>query len=77
MSNADAVKALESQIFENTGSNCKSKEYRDMTKAIQLKLRGTRYAEARNQIRSGALGVKDVCTQDYINSKAPGAGSKA
>ena len=78
LSNEDIVRDLETQIFEVTGENCKSKEYRDMTKAIQLKLRGTRYADTRNLIRDGTINVNDVCTDDFINSKtAPSAGPKS
>lgn len=76
-SNEDIVRDLETQVFEVTGENCKSKEYRDMTKAIQLKLRGTRYADTRTMIRDGSLEIKEVCTDDFINSKtAPSAQAK-
>ena len=60
--NRDIVDALENQLVEVNGNDCKTKDYRDMTKAVQLKLRGTRYVETRNKIRSGALTIGEVCT---------------
>ena len=48
LQNKDIVDAIENQLLEVNGNDCKTKEYRDMTKAIQLKLRGTRYVEARS-----------------------------
>ena len=70
MSNKDIVDALENQLFNVSGNDPKTRQYRDMTKALQLKLRGTRYIEARNNIRSGEVKIEDVCTDEYINSKA-------
>ena len=42
-----------------------------MTKSIQLKLRGSRYVDTRNKLRATELTVEEVCTEDFINAKAP------
>lgn len=75
-SNAQIVEQLETQIFESSGSNSKSKEYRDMTKSIQLKLRGTRFVEIRSAIRQKKISVEDVCSDDFIKGKTAIPGAK-
>ena len=57
MSNKDIVDALENQLFSVSGNDAKTIQYKNMTKNLQLKLRGTRYVEARKNIRKGDVTI--------------------
>lgn len=75
LKNAEVVHLLENQLFEATGGDAKTRQYRDKTKAIQLKLRGSRYSETRARIRMQDLSVEEVCTDEFLNAKAAPAGA--
>ena len=45
IANNELVANLENELFKSTGSDAKTKAYRDKTKNLQLKLKGTRYVE--------------------------------
>ena len=66
----DIVHLLENQLYESTGSDAKTRQYRDKTKNIQLKLKGSRYLEQRRELRIGSLTVEEVCTEEWLSAKS-------
>lgn len=65
-------------MFKTTGSDAKTKAYRDLTKNLYLKLKGSRYVEQRLEMRRGNLTVEVVCTEEWLNAKStPSAGRGA
>lgn len=68
--NKEIVDQLETVLFESTGADAKTREYREKTNNIKLKLKGPSYQETRNQIRMGELTVDHICSDEFINAKA-------
>jgi hypothetical protein len=52
---------LENSIFENSGKNSKDKLYREKTKKIITRLKGTRNQNIRILIKSGIITVDQLC----------------
>ena len=71
----DVVEQLESEILKQC-KDPKSRQYRDMARVIQNKLKGPRFVETRQQLLDGSLGAETVCSEEFLQGKS-GAGSKA
>jgi hypothetical protein len=52
---------IENLIFEKTGKNSKDKPYRERTKRIVARVKGTRNLVVRNVLKSGIFTVDDLC----------------
>lgn len=53
--------SLENAIFEVTGKNSKDKSYREKTKKIITRLKGTRNANVRLLLKSSIITVEQLC----------------
>ncbi len=65
---AKVIEALENQISKNC-PNPSSKQYRDSSRALQTKLKGSRFTELRLSIVNGDISVQDVCSEEYLSGK--------
>ena len=52
---------LELNIFDITGKNSKEKSYREKTKKIITRLKGTRNQNIRSLLKSGIITVEELC----------------
>jgi hypothetical protein len=52
---------IENIIFEKSGKDSKSKPYREKTKRIISRVKGTRNQVVRNVLKSGIFTVEDLC----------------
>ena len=57
LTNKEIVDQLETALFESTGADAKTREYREKTNSIKLKLKGPSFQETRTAIRMGELSV--------------------
>jgi hypothetical protein len=55
------VTEIENIIFENTGKNSKDKPYREKTKRIIARVKGTRNQVIRTLLKSGIFNVYELC----------------
>ncbi|TNV87383.1 hypothetical protein FGO68_gene16939 [Halteria grandinella] len=69
LSISQAVEVIESSIL-NESKDPKSKQYRDKSRQVQLKLKGPRYEQSRNELRTGAITAEDFIKDEYVQGKA-------
>ena len=68
----DLVSKIEEEIHESTGTDSKSRQYRDKVKQIQLKIKGPRFKDTRNDLRLAKLEVQELCSEAYLTGKGSG-----
>ena len=71
----DVVEQLENEILKQS-KDPKSRQYRDMARVIQNKLKGPRFVETRQQLLDGSLSAETVCSEGFSQGKSTG-GSKS
>ena len=57
---ANLIQNLEPYISEEF-PDARSRQYRDSSRALQNKLKGTRFVDLRRQLLDGEIKVEDVC----------------
>ena len=65
---------LETQIYQ-LAPDPKSRQYRDNSRALQTKLKGSRFLVLRQNLLAGDISVAEVCSVEFLNSKTQLAAS--
>ena len=67
-----SIAALIEAIEDEISTSCpdpKAKKYRDTSRALQTKLKGSRFQQLRAELLHGSLTVAEVCSDGFLNGK--------